>query len=178
MAETRLQVPVSEDLEHWLAERSRRTSAAAPAVRQARIELDLWRSVLAAELRRIRLSAAQAVFLGRLMGPVPLDGAVAAAAPVVYTRAADVLLLPWADAAPSEHAFDAEALLGYLHRLGPAADHALHQACADWYAAGADPSPAAWARVGLTVREGALTGTSSTTHESNASAEHPCSDLA
>lgn len=153
-ADTRVQFRAAERTLAWLQERSARMHTATVST-QASTELGLWQDALAAELRRIRLTLAQANCLADVLNGVMLTPA-SGGFPVVYTEAADAFDLARADhldadAYGTKWGIDEEALLRYLRSLGPTADHALHDAVSRWRLAGAEPTAKGWESVGLRV---------------------------
>lgn len=165
--DNRLQVRVSSDLIDWLNDRAQRFMSSFGSRdsqhEQARTELELWREVLAVELRRIPLTVAEASCLADVLNGSLISGpAVALSIGLVAAAVEDAFRLtreddPTGGAVSSygaKHGIDEELLLGKLRRLGPAADHALADAIARWWA---QPDPDATAEgfraVGLRINE-------------------------
>jgi hypothetical protein len=101
---------------------------------QARTELGLWREVLAAELRRIRLTLAEACCVADVLNSTTLTPTVAGSIGHTYAEVYDA----FNDAeGPSSYGnkwgVDEQQLLGKLRALGPAADHALVDAISRWW---------------------------------------------
>ncbi|MFF5668774.1 hypothetical protein ACFY8S_01335 [Streptomyces hygroscopicus] len=160
MAETRIQTRVPDDLAAWIAERDERMHTGTVHI-QARLELGMWRSALAAELRRIRLTLNQANCLADILNGALITPGIAGSAPVVAMEAADAFHLARQTPLPGEPPYgqkwdiDEEALTKYLLSLGPTADHALHDAVSRWWETTAEATVEGWASVGLTVVPGA-----------------------
>ncbi|MEU9925055.1 hypothetical protein AB0H51_27870 [Streptomyces griseoluteus] len=163
MADGRISARISEQLAAWLADRSERMMTGSTDL-QAKLELDMWRAALDSELNRIRLTVEQANCLADVLNSTTLDAALAGRAGIVYYNASDAFALardtpvPETSSYGAKHGIDETALLDYLRRLGPTADHALHDAIARWWATDAQPTAEGWRSVGLNVvepREGA-----------------------
>lgn len=127
---------------------------------QASAELALWQAALAAELRRIRLTAAEARCLADVMGGVTLTPAIGRPG-VCYAEASDAFRIA-AERDPAsissygaKHGIDEARLLDYLGRLGPAADHALADAISRWWDAGEDGTAGGFAAAGIITAEAA-----------------------
>jgi hypothetical protein len=155
--ETRIQTRISDELADWLADRDERMHTGTVHI-QARTELDMWRMALRGELRRIRLTVSQANCIADVLNTPLLSPAIAASVPLVYYDCADAFDLARASPIPGDESsygakwgIDEAALLDYLRRLGPVADHALHDAVSRWWHIDAEPTVDGWAAVGLTV---------------------------
>lgn len=157
---TRLTEPGLAD---WLDDRTNRMMTGSLDI-QARQELGMWRSALAGELRRIRLTVDQANCLADVMNGALMDAAMAGTAGIVFYNAADAFQLARDTPFPLESSYgekwsiDEDGLLDYLRRLGPTADHALHDAISRWWNAKCEPTVEGWASVGLTVAPSAKDG--------------------
>jgi hypothetical protein len=157
-ADSRVHVRLGEEMIGWLTSRAGRMHAGSPH-QQARAELGLWRAVLEAELRRLRLTLPQARCVADVLGGTVLDAAIAAGAGLAYGECFDAFRLartgPGGEAASygAKHGIKEEELLTYLAGLGPAADHALRDAIARWWAAGADDTVAGFTATGLRIVE-------------------------
>lgn len=139
----------------WLNGRSGRMHTGSPHI-QARIDLGLWRTALDMELRRIRMTLAQATCLadvmnGHLMSPsLTRPGTVYAEAYDAFEIARDTPI-PELSSYGAKHGMDEGELLAYLAKLGPVADHALTDALSRWWAEDHQPTVEGFAAVGLTV---------------------------
>lgn len=149
--DNRLQVRIGEDEAAWLADRAKRMMSGSRDV-QARAELGIWRIALATELRRIRLTLAQANCLADVLNGTLIQPAIAASFPVVFAEVSDAFQLA---TGPSSYGakweIDEGELLSYLRGLGPTADHALHDAVSRWWEQDCQVTAEGWARVGLRV---------------------------
>lgn len=163
MAEGRIQTRISEDLEAWLAGRSGRFHTGS-VDRQARTELELWHSALDAELRRIRLTLAQAMCIADVCNGYMLSPGIASNVGMVHAECYDAFRgarigpggVNMGDTASygAKWGIDERALLDYLDSLGPAADHALHDAIVRWWEDDdRGDSAAGFAKVGLRVTD-------------------------
>lgn len=156
MAGDRITTRLPDTLAEWLEGRTDRMMTGSLDI-QARLELGMWRGALTAELRRIRLTVDQANCLADVMNGSVLDAALAGSAPIVFYNAADAFQLARDTPFPGESSYgekwgiDEKELLEYLQRLGPTADHALHDAISRWWNTRAEPTVEGWATVGLTV---------------------------
>jgi hypothetical protein len=143
-------------LAEWLDDRTERMMTGSIDI-QARIELGIWRGALAGELRRIRLTVDQVNCLADVMNGTIMDAALAGSAGMVFYNAADAFQLARDTPFPGESSYgakwgiDENELLEYVQRLGPTADHALHDAISRWWQTNAEPTVEGWATVGLTV---------------------------
>lgn len=168
--DNRLQVRVNPGLAGWLHARSERMHTGSNHV-QAKLELDLWRSVLAGELRRIRLTLAETSCLADVLNGTLLDPTLMANLGIVYAVAYDAFRRrrhadPTGGEVSSYAAkweIDEMKLLDYLGGLGPAADHALRDAIVRWWDTNQDPTVEGFAAVGLRV-----TAPEATTQKDNA----------
>jgi hypothetical protein len=155
-AEPRVQVRLEDDTAGWLADRTKRMATPSHNI-QARMELDMWRVVLAAELRRIRLTLAQASCLADVLNGHLISPAVSIRPGLVYAEAFDAFDIARDTPIPEQSSYgakwgiDERALLDYLARLGPAADHALLDAFSRWWDQNHDATVEGFAAVGLTV---------------------------
>jgi hypothetical protein len=154
--ETRVQVRLDDELAGWLADRTTRMLTGSHNV-QARLELDMWRATLRAELRRIRFTLAQASCLADLLNGVLIQPGISIRPGMVYAEASDAFQIARDTPIPDHSSYgakwgiDEQALLEYLARLGPAADHALLDAFSRWWDQDHDRSLDGFAAVGLTV---------------------------
>lgn len=154
MADFRIQARISQELDSWLSERRARMHTDSVHVQGAR-ELELWHTALQAELRRIRLTLAQANCVADILTSTSVDSV---GTPVVFSSVADACRLARTAPVPGDEAtysarfgVDEAALMTYLQGLGPTADHALNDAVSRWREGGCDPTREGWAAVGLSV---------------------------
>jgi hypothetical protein len=152
----RIQVRLDDEQARWLADRTTRMLTGSHNV-QARLELDMWRATLRAELRRIRFTLAQASCLADVLNGVLIQPGISIRPGMVYAEASDAFQIARDTPIPEQSSYgakwdiDEQALLEYLARLGPAADHALLDAFSRWWAEHRDRSVEGFAAVGLTV---------------------------
>ena len=123
---------------------------------QARAEIEIWRAVMAAELRRIPLTFAEASCLaGILKGHRPTRGPVSASIGVCYAECEQAFRLAReiADQGPAGtwRGISEEVLLAKLQRLGPAADLALEDAIARWHHHRFEATPEGFEQAGLRI---------------------------
>ena len=135
--------------------RARQHGLSSPDI-QAKTDLGTLQALLDAELRRIPLTVAEALFLADLVdGRQPVAGA-----PMLYAECRHALGDPrMGTGRQPQGALNPEALLARLERLGPAADFALCEALAGWRASQLDPTAEGLTQAGLRV--------------TNAAASHP-----
>jgi hypothetical protein len=153
----RVQVRVDPATARWLADRAGRMHTGSTHL-QAKTELDLWRAVLSVELRRIRLTLAEASCLADILNASMLDATiVGGGVGIAYAEAYDAFRLARESPLPGESSYaakwdiDEDRLLDVLSRLGPAGDHALRDAFSRWWANDHEPTSEGFAAVGLTV---------------------------
>ena len=107
---------------------------------QARTELELWQSVLAAELARIRLTLPQAAAIADVLGGPQMTAGISPGIGRVFAQCHEAFTLARSGPAGDygsygrKHGFNEDDLLRYLGSLGPAADHALADAFSRWWA--------------------------------------------
>jgi hypothetical protein len=135
--ETRIQFRAGDKLFAFLALRAARTGTPSADL-QARAEIEIWREVMATELRRIPLTLGEASCLaGILKGHRPSRGPVSASIGICYAECEQAFRLAReiADQAPAGTwwGISEDVLLAKLQRLGPAADLALEDAIARWH---------------------------------------------
>jgi hypothetical protein len=155
----RIQVRVGDTITGWLADRSRRMCAATSVDTQARSELELWYSALNVELRRIRLTLAQASCIADACNGWLMDMVIASGLGLVYAECYDAFRLartgPGGDVSSygAKWGVDEQALLDYLGTLGPVADHALRDAISRWWELNESATVEGFAKAGLQVTE-------------------------
>jgi hypothetical protein len=153
---TTIQVRLGDGETAWLADRDERMHTGSHHL-QARIELGMWQGALAEELRRIRLTLAQASCLADVLNGTLIQPGISLRPGMVYANAFDAFQIARDTPIPAQSSYgakwgiDEQALLDYLARLGPTADHALLDAISRWWAQDQDRTVAGFAAVGLTV---------------------------
>jgi hypothetical protein len=162
----RIQVRVDGTLAGWLEDRAQRMHTGSGHI-QARSELELWHSALGSELRRIRLTLAQASCIADVCNGWLMDATMAGSLPLVYAECYDAFRIA-RDVAPglppdvssygakwgpegSDPATWEQDLLSCLHGLSPVADHALRDAISRWWEQDLEPTTEGFAKVGLRV---------------------------
>jgi hypothetical protein len=141
---------------------------------QAQAELGMWRDALDGELRRVRLTLAQASCVADVLNGTALTPGVSGTLGIVYAecyeafrlaredRSGNPLPAPLGDVSSYGAKWGPEGtgpakweqeLLDYLGRLGPAADMALRDAVARWWDGAFLPTAEGFAAVGLRVAE-------------------------
>lgn len=153
--ETRIQYRAGEQLFAFLVRRAIRMGTSSPDL-QARAEVEIWRAVMAAELRRIPLTLAEATCLASILqGHRPSRGPVSASIPICYAECHQAFQLARENADETQSGrrwgVSEDMLLGKLQRLGAATDLALEDAIARWHADRLDPTPEGFARAGLRI---------------------------
>jgi hypothetical protein len=153
----RVAVRIEGQTRAFLESRARRFGDAGVGT-QARAELELWESAMAAELVRVRLTLPQASCLADviLMSPAvavidPLDSGNLVGALWVGCYDAFRRTPPGESSLAGRWNIDEQALLDYLRTLGPTADHALYDALSRWRDMNLDETVDGFARVGLRV---------------------------
>ena len=134
----------------WLTGRAERALAGQTLGLRARIELSMWRQVLAEELRRQRWTLGQLGLIADALNGTMVPDAVATSVGLVAAEVIDATR-----SAPGQYAakwgVDEDALTVALSRLSPAGDIALADAVARWWSLGADHSADGWDAVGMTL---------------------------
>lgn len=150
----RIQTRIDEGLAEWLQDRTGRMHTPSHH-EQARIELGMWRSALAAELRRVRLTLAQASCVADVMNGYAMSPIIGMRPGIVYAECYDAFEGARNSPFPEESSYqekwsiDEQALLKYLADLSPFADHALADAVNRWWTCGHEPTIDGFAAVGL-----------------------------
>jgi len=148
----RIQARISPEIAGWLDGRAGRMHGGSRN-QQATTELALWRMVLDCELRRIRLTLAQANCIADVCNGFMLDAAIGSRPGLVYAECYDAFQIAREAPVPDLSSYGAkwgpeggdsakweQDLLDYLGKLSPAADHALRDAIAKWWDL-PDPDP-------------------------------------
>lgn len=152
----RLQARLNDDDALWLAERSELMRTGSHN-HQAILELSMWRGALAVELRRIRLTLAQASCIADVCNGWLMDATFGS---LVYAECYDAFkiardvsagLNPEISSFGAKWEIDEQALLDYLRDLNPVADHALRYAIVCWWQQNLDATVEGFAKVGLRV---------------------------
>ena len=136
------------ELAEWLQARAARTSGRQGVQARARVELDMWRTVLRAEAARTTWTLAEIGVLAHLQSSTIIDDVVPLGIGTLAAQVHDVThdLVDWG--------IDMAALLAKCRALGPAADIATVDALARWWTDDTrDNSIDGWASVGLSVIE-------------------------
>lgn len=179
MADDMIRFRPDEALSGWLATSSGLAMTSQSASMQAREDLALLRMILDAELRRVRLTLAQANCVADVLNGTIVHAAIGAGLGLAYAECYDAFRLTREDAAgnplpvPGLSSYGAkwapegtdpakweQDLLGILGQLGPAADYALRRAIALWWMSDELPretpeqEAAVFAAVGLRVTAG------------------------
>jgi hypothetical protein len=144
-ANPRIQARLTSELAGWLDNRAGRMFGDLNRNRQAIAELGLWRSVLDIELRRIRLTLAQANCIADVLNGCIMAPAVSGRPGMVYAACYEEFQIARETGGDissygAKHGPEGcdpakweQDLLDYLGKLSPAADHALRDAIAGWW---------------------------------------------
>lgn len=144
-ASPRIQARLTGEMAGWLDNRATRMFGSRNRNRQAITELGLWRSVLDLELRRVRLTLAQANCIADVLNGCGMAPAVSARPGMIYAACWEEFQIARETGGDvssygAKHGPEGcdpkqweQDLLGYLGRLSPAADHALRDAIAAWW---------------------------------------------
>ena len=143
---TVLSVRVDDGTVAWLSARAEARMLPVSPAQRARQELALWREHLAAELRRLTFTLAEANLLASCLQGVILDDSVGL--PAAFAVAEVGQLQPETS---DVWGLNVGGLRERLIAAGPTANHALVDACARWWAAGADATVDGWRAVGMRV---------------------------
>lgn len=152
MAKTELtQFRLDDGTLDWLTDRAHRMHAMSPHV-QARTEIELWRMALTTELRRLRFTLGEINCIADILNGTLLSPGMMVNLPLTWAEAEDAFSFATGQASyGTKWEIGERALLAKLRILGPAADHALHDAVSRWWEAGHDSTAEGWAAVGLRV---------------------------
>ena len=154
----RIQFRAGEKLHAFLILRALRMGTSSADL-QARAEIEIWREAMAAGLRRIPLTHAEASCLaGILKGHRPRRGPISASIGVCYAECEQAFRLAQevTDQALAGKwwGVSEEVLLSKLRRLGPAADLALEDAIARWHDGHFEATTEGFERAGLRIIPG------------------------
>lgn len=141
----RLQVVADDELADWLDGRAERAMMPESTALRAKTELHLWRGHLAAELRSQRWSLAEIGCLAAILNGTIVSDAIGAA---IILEVSEAFRFHPGEYA-RQHGIDEQAMLAKLGALGPTGSHALQDAIARWWKAGAEHSREAWTAVGM-----------------------------
>lgn len=163
----RIQVRLGDDDALWLAGRAERMRTVShnqvSPNHQVILELSMWRGALTLELRRIRLTLAQASCIADVCNGWLMDAALGAGLGLVYAECYDAFKIardvpagldPEVSSFGAKWEIDEQVLLDYLRDLNPVADHALRDAIARWWQQNLDATVEGFAVVGLRVPAG------------------------
>lgn len=147
MAESEsIQVRIPQEMKDWLEDRANRFNSGSPAL-QAREELNLLKSLLAQELRRIPLTVDEASCLVDVMNSTMLDNATGSfiswELSEVFQFEAGIYATKWK--------IDEASLLEKMRGLCPTADHALRDAISRWWSLGLEPNKKDFEKVGMRI---------------------------
>ncbi len=153
MAETepRIQVRVSTDLDRWLRDRTDRSLSREGVGSQLRMEVELWREHLKAELARVPLTVAEASCLADVAGG-PMIHQPVVGTKLRYETEDSFALYPGSYG--EKWGIDEGLLLDRLRRLGPTADHALCDALSRWWQDDLKADAAGFQSVGINITDG------------------------
>lgn len=105
-------------------------------------EIELWRTVLSAELAQQRWTIDDLETIAQALSSPLIPDTVSATTPRAATEVIEAAHIARVELDPG--------LLAKMLRLGPAADHALRDAICRWWTAGAEHTRAGWEAVGIT----------------------------
>ena len=142
MASTPVNIRVPDDLAEWVTSRQTAFHEPSSVGVGLKAEATMLRDILAAELRRIRLTLEELHVIASVVGATAIDRAIAGSTGLIEGELRD---------ARSFGQDIAEDLIDKVAMLGPAGDHALHCAVIQWWTAGGDHSIEGWAQVGVRV---------------------------
>ncbi len=141
-------------VEEWLESRRARMYSPSRSI-QAHTELGLWRTVLAEELKRIRLTLGEAQCLASISGGPMLQPTVGHRLGLLFAEAYDAFRLANEGAEESSYGahfgIDEKKLLDWLAGLSPAADLALRDALSRWWETRIDDDAERFRAVGINV---------------------------
>lgn len=144
MASTPVNIRVPDDLAEWVTARQAAYHEPVSIGVGLKAEAAMLRDILAAELRRIRLTLDELHAIATVMDAATVDRAIAGSTGLIEGEVRDARA--FGQTIP-------DTLIDKLGLLGPAGDHALCSAIARWQAAGGDHSIEGWTQVGVRVVE-------------------------
>lgn len=150
--DNRIQFRAESGLLSWLADRQERVLDAASIHEQARTELEMWRTVLQLELRRIPLTVPEASCIADVLnGSLILGGGVPITVGRVFAELFDAFeIAKGISSYGNKWGIDEARLLDKL-RAGPAADLALADAISRWWKQDGEATAEGFASVGIRV---------------------------
>lgn len=139
----------SAEMTEWLLGRAERAASLGSVSSRTRIEMELWRAGLAAELAQQSWTLAEIGMIADICNGAVIQDMIGsnAAANVADAVAAHP------GSYGSRWSVDEHALLGRLLLLGPVADIALTDAVARWWAAGLPHTVEGWSGVGISAQD-------------------------
>ena len=140
----------SAEMTEWLLGRAERSASLGSVSSRTRIEMELWRAGLAAELAQQSWTLAEIGMIADICNGAIVPDTIGSN---VAANVADAVAAH-PGSYGSKWGIDEHALLGRLLLLGPVADIALTDAVARWWAAGLPHTVEGWVEVGLWVRDG------------------------
>ncbi len=148
----RVQYRAQPDHWAWLESRRDRAMSGRSVADRARVEVDMWRTVLAGELARQHWTLPELGMIASVIAGSLISDAVG----VTAGRVAFELLGARAGREGelgAEWGCDESDVLERLLRLGPAGDAALADAVSRWWADDEGHTPEGWVAVGLAVAD-------------------------
>lgn len=152
MATAPINLRLTDDQASWIADRADRALTPGSAGTRIKTELDLWRHMLAAELRRQKWTLPEMGLIADILNSALVRDAVPMG---IGTIAVEVMDARAGDEGSygGKWGVDEMELIDKLLRIGPAADHALADAVSRWWATDGEHSSGGWATVGVRVVE-------------------------
>ncbi len=143
-------IRLGEDLEQWLLANSSMSSTQESLGRRVKTELQIWKSIQAAELSLLRLTLNELGLIADVLNGTIITDIIVSSPPLVAAEILDARRLN-----PGEYgkkwSVDEMALIDKLSRLGPTADYALAHAVTRWWVADPKHTKEGWKNVGVNV---------------------------
>jgi hypothetical protein len=155
MAKDGISFAGNPDLIEWLEGRGDRSRTQESAGMRAKTELGLWRAVLKVELQRQHWTLAEMGLLADVHNGAMIYDGVGIHTGMIAMGVIDSLH-EYPGSYGEKHEVDEDTIKKKVLDLGPAADNALVDAIARWWATNADHTPEGWASVGIYVRDETL----------------------
>ena len=155
MAKDGISFAGNPDLIEWLEGRRDRSRTQESAGMRAKTELSLWRAVLKVELQRQHWTLAEMGLLADIHNGAIISDGVRLGFGMIAMGVIDSLH-EYPGSYGEKHKVDEDTIKKKVLDLGPAADNALADAIARWWATNADHTPEGWASVGIYVRDETL----------------------
>ena len=155
MAKDGISFAGNPDLIEWLEGRGDRSRTQESAGMRAKTELGLWRAVLRVELQRQHWTLAEMGLLADIHNGVIISDGVRLGFGMIAMGVIDSLH-EYPGSYGEKHEVDEDTIKKKVLDLGPAADNALADAIARWWATNADHTPQGWSSVGIYVRDETL----------------------